>query len=87
MPQIDMAGPWRSGGLISSRIAWLIGTRAAPNRPCNRRKPTSSPRLVEIPHRPDAMVKPTIDARISFLRPIRPASQPARGVMIAAATI
>lgn len=82
-----MAGPWRSGGLISSRIAWLIGTSAAPNTPCSRRKPTSSPKLLAMPHRPETAVKPTIDHSISRLRPNRPASQPVSGVMIAAATM
>jgi len=87
MPQIAIAGPWRSGGLMSSRIAWLIGMSAAPNMPWSSRKPTSSPRLVAMPHSPEAMVKPMIEICISRLRPIRPASQPVSGVMIAAATM
>jgi len=36
-PHIAMAWPWRLGGLISSRIAWLIGTSAAPETPWHSR--------------------------------------------------
>ena len=87
MPHTAIAGPWRSGGLMSSRIAWLIGTSAAPKTPCSRRNPTSSPRPLATPHNPDTTVKPTIDHSISRLRPNRPATQPVSGVMIAAATM
>ena len=46
---------------MSSRIAWLIGSSAAPNTPCSNRKPTISPRLVAIPQSPEATVKPRIE--------------------------
>src|SRR5271157_1004058 len=50
MPNTAMACPWRSGGLICSKIACDSGTSPAPPTPCKARKNTSSPRLVAAPH-------------------------------------
>ncbi len=68
---------------MSKRMAWESGTSAAPERPCNSRNRTISGRLVAIPHKAEATVKPTIEIRKTFLRPKRPASQPVSGIMIA----
>ena len=37
MPQIAIAEPRLAGGKMSSITAWLKGTSAAPNTPCNKR--------------------------------------------------
>ena len=37
MPQIAIAEPRLAGGKMSSMTAWLSGTSAAPNTPCNSR--------------------------------------------------
>ena len=86
-PNSAIARAWRSGGLMSNRVAWLSGTRKAPVTPWMARNATISVRLVAIAHSKDAMVKP-ITARISNrLRPIRSASQPEIGIAIAEATM
>ena len=54
MPNTAMACPWRSGGLICSRIACDSGISPAPATPCKARKRTSSPRLVAAPHSAEA---------------------------------
>jgi hypothetical protein len=47
-PQMAMAEPCFSGGLMSSSTAWDSGIRAAPNKPCSRRNSTISTRLPAI---------------------------------------
>ena len=59
----------------------------APNRPCSSRKLTISARLLDMPHRAEATVKPAMEAISSCLRPIRPASQPVMGVPMVEATM
>jgi hypothetical protein len=44
-------------------------------------------RLVAAPHKAEAIVKPTTDARKMYLIPKRPASQPVSGIVIADATM
>ena len=44
-------------------------------------------RLVAAPHRAEAIVKPTTEARKMYLTPKRPASQPVSGIMIAEETM
>ena len=59
----------------------------APNRPWATRNSTISVSEVEMPHRNEVMVKPTMLKRYMRLRPKRPASQPVGGVMMAAPTM
>ena len=86
-PQIAMAWPCFSGGLMSSSTACESGISAAPNTPCSTRKITISGRLVAMPQSMEAAVKPAMEIRNIRLRPIRSASQPESGVMIAADTM
>ncbi len=87
MPNTAIACPWRSGGLICSRVACDSGMSPAPATPCKARNSTSSPRLVAAPHSAEAMVKPMTEARKMCLMPNRPASQPVSGIMIAEQTM
>ena len=86
-PQMAMAWPCFSGGLMSRSTAWESGISAAPNTPCSTRNSTISGRLTAAPQSIEAMVKPPIEIRNIRLRPIRSASQPESGVMIAAETM
>ncbi len=86
-PQSAMACPAFSRGLMSSRKVCDSGTMAAPKTPCSSRKPTIEGRLQDRPQAIEASVKPTIETRNSSRLPIRSASQPVTGVMIAAATM
>ena len=86
-PQMAMAWPCFSGGLMSSSTAWESGIRAAPNTPWSRRNSTISTRLPAMPQSMEATVKPAMEIRNRVLRPIRWASQPVIGVIRAAATI
>ena len=70
---------------MSSITACESGISDAPQRPCSSRKITISGRLLATPHSIEATVKPAIEIRNISLRPIRSASQPDSGVMIAAA--
>ena len=72
---------------MSSIVAWLSGTSAAPNTPCSRRKSTISVSDCATPHSIEATVKPTRQVMNRFLRPKRAASQPTGAVMMAAATM
>ena len=72
---------------MSSITAWLSGTSAAPNTPCNSRKPTICSIVCATPHSIEASVKPAAQTMNSFLRPNRIAVQPSGEVMIAAATM
>src|SRR5512142_632845 len=60
---------------------------AAPATPWASRNSTISGREVAMPQSIEATVKPPIESRNIFFRPIRSASQPDRGVMIAAETM
>jgi hypothetical protein len=72
---------------MSSSTACESGMRAAPKIPCSRRNSTIAGRLVAAPQSMEATVKPKIEIRNSILRPIRSASHPEIGVMIAAETM
>ena len=87
MTQTAIARPWRSGGLMSSRVACDIGISAAPDNPWTRRASTICGSDCARPHSAEASVKPSIEYRKILRRPKRPASQPESGVMIAAATM
>ena len=86
-PQMAMAWPCFSLGLMSSSTDCESGTRAAPNVPCRTRNITISVRLVEMPHSMEASVKPPMAIRNRRLRPSRSAAQPVTGVAMAAATM
>ncbi len=86
-PNTAIAWPWRSGGLICSKVACDSGINPAPARPCRARKMTSSLRFAAMPHKAEASVKPITEARKMYLIPKRPASQPVSGIMIAAHTM
>ena len=86
-PQMAIAWPWRSFGLMSSRKVCDNGTIAAPNTPCSRRNSTMLSRLHARPQAMEVTTKPTTEVRNSSLRPTRSDSQPVTGVMIAAATM
>jgi hypothetical protein len=73
--------------LICSSTDCDSGTSPAPKMPCSRRKITSSARLVALPHRAEATVKPTTEIKNTYFMPKRPASQPVSGMVIAAATM
>ena len=87
IPQIAIAWPCFSRGLMSSRIDCDSGTSAAPNTPCSRRAPTICTSVSASPHSADATVKPAIDTISSRFTLSRSDSQPVSGVAIAAATI
>ena len=72
---------------MSSSTAWDNGIRAAPHSPCIKRANTICGKDCATPQSMDATVKPATEYKNTFLRPIRPASQPLNGVMIAAATM
>ena len=72
---------------MSSMVAWLSGTSAAPNTPCSRRNSTICASDCATPHSMEATVKPTRQTRNSRLRPNRADSQPTGAVMMAAATM
>src|SRR6202795_317262 len=86
-PQIAMAEPCFSFGLISSKTSCDRGTSAAPNTPCNSRAATISASVFDMPHSIEATVNPAIDARNTFFWPKRSTIQPVRGVAMAAATM
>ena len=86
-PQIAIAEPCFSGGLISNKTTWDNGTRAAPNTPCRSRAATISSSEFDIPQSTEASVKPLMDAKNMFLCPKRSTNQPVSGVAMAAATI
>ena len=86
-PNKAIAWPWRSRGLISNKVACANGTRNAPLIPWRIRKATISGRLVAIAQSKEAMVNPITASRISLFLPIRSASHPLIGMVMAAATI
>ena len=86
MPNQAIAGPARSGGLISSSKTWLSGTRLAPKAPCRKRNTTSISMFAAMPQPSEVSVKPATDSAMMRMRPKRSASQPDSGVAIAAAT-
>ncbi len=86
-PQIAIAWPIFSFGLMSSSTACDSGTSAAPNRPCSRRAPTISRMLSAMPHSAEATVKPATANRNTRRRPNAEHSQPVSGVAMAAATM
>ena len=87
-PQIAIAWPTFSRGLMSSSTACDSGTSAAPNTPCSRRAATISTRLSARPHSAEATVKPTTEIEEHLRRPQWPrtASRSA-ACAIAAATM
>src|SRR5450830_2031327 len=87
MPQMAMAEPCFSRGLMSSSTACDSGTSAAPNTPCNKRAATISDKVPDKPHSTEAMVKPATETRKVFFWPKRSHNQPVSGVAMAAATI
>ncbi len=87
MPHIAIAAPCFSRGYTSSKVDCDSGTSDAPNKPCNRRKPTISPIVVAMPHSTEAIVNPAIAISSRRRRPMIEASQPVAGVAMAAATI
>ena len=86
-PQIAIACPTFSRGLMSSMMDCDIGISAAPNRPWMKRNTTISGRLVAMPHNAEASVKPATAICTTALRPNRSPIQPESGVAIAAATM
>ncbi len=87
MPHTAIAEPCFSGGLMSISTICDMGTSAAPKTPCSRRAPTIWPREFDRPHKAEATVNPTTDARKICFCPKRSTSQPVNGVAIAAATM
>ena len=87
MPQIAIAEPCFSRGLISMTTTCDSGTRAAPKTPCSRRAATISNKESDSPHRADATVKPTTDVMNTCFCPKRSTNQPVTGVAMAAATM
>lgn len=75
------------GSLMSNSTAWDNGTSAAPPTPCRKRNSTISGRVVAIPQSSEARVNMTIETSITLRLPNALASQPASGIMIAAATM
>ena len=63
MPNSVIAMPCFSGGKASSSTPWLDGCRPPPARPWSTRNRISWPRLVAMPHSPEARVKTAIDSR------------------------
>ena len=86
-PQIAIAWPCSSFGLMLRSTVWESGTSAAPNRPCSTRKRIISSRLVAKPQAIEATTKPAVETMNSSRSPKRSESQPVTGVMIAAATM
>ena len=69
MPQIAMALPWRSGGLMSSITVCESGAMKAAKMPWKTRKATISSRLVEMPHSIEAMTNPPTATRNRLREP------------------
>ena len=86
-PQIAMARPCSSLGLMLRSTVCESGTSAAPNTPCSTRKRIISSRLVARPQAIEATTKPAVETMKSSRSPMRSLSQPVTGVMIAAATM
>src|SRR6185312_6946952 len=86
-PQIAIAWPTFSRGLMSSRMDCDIGISAAPNRPWMKRNTTISARPEAMPHSAEDTVKPATASCTTALRPKRSPIQPESGVAIAAATM
>ncbi len=86
-PQIAIARPCSSLGLMLRRTVWLSGTSEAPKTPCSVRKSTISTRLFAMPQSIEVTMKPVTEVMNSSRSPMRSDSQPVTGVMIAAATI
>ena len=86
-PQIAIAWPTFSSGLMSSSTACDSGTSAAPNTPCSSRAATMPPSEVDRPHKADATVKPITDTMNTLRRPQRAHSQPVSGSAMAEATM
>ncbi len=70
---------------MSSIVAWLSGTSAAPHMPCRKRNTTICSSVSAMPHSIEAATNPVMQATCRFLRPNRTAIQPTGAVMIAAA--
>lgn len=86
-PQIAIAWPTFSRGLMSSSTACDSGTSAAPKMPCSSRAPTMPTSEVARPHSAEAMVKPITEMMNTRRRPQWPQSQPVSGSAIAEATM
>ena len=68
-PNTAIALAWRSGGLMSSSVAWLSGISPAPHAPCSSRATTIIWRLVAAPHSTEATANPATEPSIIGLRP------------------
>ena len=86
-PQIAIAWPCRSRGLMSRMTDCESGASAAPKAPCSRRNSDHLARLKAMPQSAEATTKPTTQIMNSRLRPMWSESQPVIGVAIAAATM
>ena len=63
IPKIALAMGRSSRSKDSTRMAWAVVMMPPPAMPWRKRNTTSSHTLVEIPHRKDAAVNMTMDAR------------------------
>ena len=86
-PQIAIAWPTFSRGLMSSSTACDSGTSAAPKMPCNSRAATMPTSEVASPQSAEATVKPITEMMNTRLRPQCPQSQPVSGSAMAEATM
>jgi hypothetical protein len=86
-PQIAIAWPTFSFGLMSSSTACDSGTSAAPKTPCSSRAATICHSEAAMPHIAEAAVKPITATMNTLRRPHCPHSQPVTGVAMAAATM
>ena len=68
-------------------MACDTGTKAAPKPPCRARNSTSWSSVWAAPHSIETMVKPTTQVESVRRKPKRVAQKPAKGVMIAEATM
>ena len=68
-------------------MAWETGTSAAPKPPCRARNSTSWSSVWAAPHSIDTMVKPMTQVDSVRRNPKRVAQKPAKGVMMAEATM
>src|ERR1700754_1103984 len=86
-PNKAVAVPTCSGGHVSNKIDCAVDISPPPAIPWSTRKPISSLRLPELPHKKEAMVNKMIEAKKYSFLPKKLPNQPDMGKMITLATL
>ena len=85
MPQTAMASPRWPSGKISQRMACDSGISGPPPMPWKMRAMMRKVRFGASPDRKELTVKSVVQSRKKRRRPMKPASHPVAGMMIALA--